>query len=77
MNNRLYYKAKEKGPEGPRGFSIKGGIQAYAKGVKKATWVFNKPPKRGIKTYAKRGQRATWVFNKPPAKGDQNLANLS
>jgi hypothetical protein len=34
---------KKKGPEGPRGFSInlpKGGIQAYAKGVKKATWVF-------------------------------------
>ncbi len=38
MNNRQYYKAREKGPKGPRGFSInlpKGGIQAYAKGVKK------------------------------------------
>ncbi len=38
MNNRKYYIAKEKGPEGPRGFSInlpKGGIQAYAKGSKR------------------------------------------
>ena len=50
MNNRQYYKAKKKGPEGPREFPIKppkGGIQAYAKGVKKATWVFSKPPRRG------------------------------
>ena len=48
MNNRQYYKAKEKGPEGPLGGPInlpKRGIQANAKGVKKATWVFSKPPK--------------------------------
>ena len=81
MNNRQYYKAKEKGPEGPLGGPIslpKRGIQANAKGVKKATWVSSKPPKRGFRTNAKRGQRATWVFNKPPAKGDQNLMpNLS
>jgi len=72
MNNRQYYKAKEKGPEGPLGFPInlpKRGIQANAKGVKKATWVFSKPPKRGIKTNAKRGQRATWAFSKPPKRG--------
>ena len=52
MNNRQYYKAKEKGPEGPLGFPInlpKRGIQANAKGVKKTTWVFNKPPARGIR----------------------------
>ncbi len=72
MNNRQYYKVKDKGPEGPREFPInppKGGIQAYAKGVKKATWVFSKPPKRGIKTNAKRGQRDTWDFSKPPKRG--------
>jgi hypothetical protein len=50
MNNRQYYKAKEKGPEGPLGGPInlpKRGIQANAKGVKKATWVSSKPPRRG------------------------------
>ena len=38
MNNRQYYKAKEKGPEGPLGFPInlpKRGIQANAKGSKR------------------------------------------
>jgi hypothetical protein len=29
------------------------GIQAYAKGGQRATWVFDKPPERGVKTYAK------------------------
>ncbi len=81
MNNRQYYKAKEKGPEGPLGFPInlpKGGDPSQCQGVKKATWVFSKPPRRGNQTNAKRGLRATWVFNKPPAKGDQNLMpNLS
>ena len=81
MNNRQYYKAKEKGPEGPLGFPInlpKRGIQANAKGVKKATWVSSKPPRRGgIKTNAKRGQRATWVFNKPPARGIRTLCQIS
>ena len=50
MNNRQYYKAKEKGPEGPLGGPInlpKRGIQANAKGVKKATWVSSKPPRGG------------------------------
>ena len=50
LNNRQYYKAKEKGPEGPLGFPInlpKRGVQANAKGVKKATWVSSKPPRRG------------------------------
>jgi hypothetical protein len=65
MNNRQYCKAKEKGPEGPRGFSInlpKGGIQAYAKGSKRPHGFLVSHQKGESKTYAKRGQRATWGF---------------
>ena len=81
MNNRQYYKAKEKGPEGPLGFPInlpKRGIQANAKGSKRPRGFSVSHQKGESKPMLKRGQRATWVFNKPPAKGDQNLMpNLS
>ncbi len=56
MNNRQYYKAKEKGPEGPHGFTVslsKGGDPSLCQGVKKATWVFSKPPKRESKPMLK------------------------
>ena len=72
MNNRQYYKAKEKGPEGPLGFPInlpKRGIQANAKGSKRPRGFLVSHQEGGIKTNAKRGQRATWVFSKPPKRG--------
>jgi hypothetical protein len=61
MNNRQYYKAKEKGPEGPLGGPInlpKRGIQANAKGVKKATWVSSKPPRRGESNQYQKGPKS-------------------
>ena len=72
LNNRQYYKAKEKGPEGPLGFPInlpKRGIQANAKGSKRPRGFLVSHQEGGIKTNAKRGQRATWVFSKPPKRG--------
>ena len=81
MNNRQYYKAKEKGPKGPLGFPINlpnRGIQANAKGSKRPRGFLVSHQEGGVKTNAKRGQRATWVFSKPPAMGDQYLMpNLS
>jgi len=73
MNNRQYYKAKEKGPEGPLGFPInlpKRGIQANAKGVKKATWVSSKPPRRGESKPMLKGAKEPRGFSVSHLKGD-------
>ncbi len=73
MNNRQYYKAKEKGPEGPLGFLInlpkKGDPSQCQRGQKEPRGFSVNHQKEESKPMQKGGQRATWVFSKPP-KGE-------
>ncbi len=80
MNNRQYYKAKEKGPEGPRGFSInlpKRGIQAYAKGSKRPHGFLVSHQKGESKPRLKGAKEPRGFLINHLQRGIQTYANLS